>query len=511
MALGLAGQEPLVGRRNLQLHGFDRKSACATAKSGGATANPLPILQLTLLRTLILWAVAYSETVKGLINQSYKQNRHEDDLNQPRAVKPWGSDGDKRRYFLVEGQDDTNFRVYRESNPAGTARTWWSVAGTIEELKALAHKLATKDGGPKARTLSHKIISAIPRFEAGEEVGLGPLLVCNPRVQFSRDEGTAAKWPTGLTMFQKRKRREYRQMRKEKFKRPDPGFSLYEGRTRGKRMKYTYSDDDDNFMSDSTGNRRSARNTGTNTPAEIGPVTTSSGRQARAPPRLNMVPGESAPESVQGDGSEYDQNTLGSSGRPKRSAAVNQMANGLNGAGWRRNGSADTDDDGGSEAGFGDEENDADAHITQESEDEEEFEEDEVDPDEQPQRLIVRLSVTPPRLRTVLVPSTRVNSTPTPPENQVGQVNACAADTVMLGTPEVPVQDSISVVDVTSGEAINAPPAAAEEPFSNDSAPPSTSGMAREQASLTAAATSLAFRSSPEKISGQLMSPRGGG
>lgn len=126
--------------------------------------------QLTLLRTLILWAMASSDTVKGLINQAYKQNRQEDDLNQPRSVQPWGSDGDKRRYFLVEGQDDTNFRIYRESNPAGTNRTWFSVAGSIEELKALAEKLETKDGGPKAKKLSQKMLQVIPRFEAGEEV-----------------------------------------------------------------------------------------------------------------------------------------------------------------------------------------------------------------------------------------------------------------------------------------------------------------------------------------------------
>ena len=111
-----------------------------------------------------------SDVVKSIINQAYKQNRHEDDMNQPRAVQPWGSDGDRRRYFLVEGQDDTAFRVYRESNPAGLNRTWWSVAGSIEELKALAEKLENKDGGPKAMKLSSKMHQAIPRFEAGEEV-----------------------------------------------------------------------------------------------------------------------------------------------------------------------------------------------------------------------------------------------------------------------------------------------------------------------------------------------------
>jgi hypothetical protein len=126
--------------------------------------------KLTLLRTLILWTLSSSDAVKSLINQSYKQNRHEDDLNQPRSVQPWGTDGDKRRYFLIEGQDDTAFRVYRESNPAGTQRTWWSVAGSIEELKALAEKLETKDGGPKAKKFATKILMALPRFEAGEEV-----------------------------------------------------------------------------------------------------------------------------------------------------------------------------------------------------------------------------------------------------------------------------------------------------------------------------------------------------
>ena len=44
------------------------------------------------------------------------------------------------------------------------------MAGDIDELKALAEKLAKEDGGQKARTLSEKIMQAIPRFEATEEV-----------------------------------------------------------------------------------------------------------------------------------------------------------------------------------------------------------------------------------------------------------------------------------------------------------------------------------------------------
>ena len=127
-------------------------------------------MQLTLLRTLILWSLSSSDIIKGIITASYKQNRHEDDLNQPLSVQPWGQDSDKRRYYLIEGLDDTHFRVYRESSHAGLKRTWWNVAGDIEELKGLATKLEKEDGGQKARLLSGKIMAAIPRFEGTEEV-----------------------------------------------------------------------------------------------------------------------------------------------------------------------------------------------------------------------------------------------------------------------------------------------------------------------------------------------------
>lgn len=121
---------------------------------------------------LILWSLSSSDAVKGIIQASYKQSRHEDDLNQPLSVQPWGSDGDKRRYYLIEGLDDTHFRIYRESNHTAIKRTWWSVAGDIDELKALADKLSNEDGGQKARLLAQKIRAAIPRFESTEEVCL---------------------------------------------------------------------------------------------------------------------------------------------------------------------------------------------------------------------------------------------------------------------------------------------------------------------------------------------------
>ena len=62
---------------------------------------------------------------------------------------------------------------------------------------------------------------------------------------------------------------------------------MYEGRTRGKRMRYTYDDDgedeeeDYNSFSDATSTRRSARQSGRNTPADVGPQYTASGRQVK--------------------------------------------------------------------------------------------------------------------------------------------------------------------------------------------------------------------------------------
>ncbi|KAJ4268482.1 hypothetical protein NW762_002545 [Fusarium torreyae] len=427
--------------------------------SGGATFTSMnPTQRLTLLRYLILWSLSSSETVKGLINQSYKQNRHEDDTNQPRSVQPWGSDGDKRRYFLIEGQDDTAFRVYRQSNPAGTNRTWWSVAGTIDELKALAEKLEAKDGGPKATKLAQKMFTAVPRFEAGEE---------------------------------KRKRRDYRQMRKEQFKRPEPGFSLYEGRTRGKKMKYTYSDDEDIFTTDST-TRRSTRNTGTHTPAETGPVTTASGRQIKAPTRLNPTTGSSAPGSVQGDTSEVEkESSVGPTGRPRRSAAVNHGT-----SGWaenkpsRRNVSEDSDEE--SEAEFGDDEEDVDEHVPEESEEEDEFEEDEAmvddDLEESNRSLVVKLSVTPPKLRNVLGPNSQAgNKLPTPNSDK--------------GTEEAQPSGAavVEMEDAPAATPSKEPKAATWQ----SSAPDSNLAEAQNATPAATHATSLAYRGSPEKTHAQ--------
>lgn len=107
--------------------------------------------------------------MKAIIKESYKQSRHDDDLNQPLSVQAWGRDGDKRRFWLIEGQDDTHFRLYRESNPALKINTWRSVAGTIDEVKEIAQRL-DEENTQASRRLRDRINAAIPRFEASEEV-----------------------------------------------------------------------------------------------------------------------------------------------------------------------------------------------------------------------------------------------------------------------------------------------------------------------------------------------------
>lgn len=107
-----------------------------------------------------------------MIAQAYKSRTTKDklDTNIPLSVQPWGRDGEKRRYWLIEGQNDTHFRVYREGKAQTPKATWWSVAGSIDELRVLANVLAEEDGHREAKALSERMTNAIPRFEASEVV-----------------------------------------------------------------------------------------------------------------------------------------------------------------------------------------------------------------------------------------------------------------------------------------------------------------------------------------------------
>ena len=167
MATKMDGEEPPPWRGELQQH----------VSRGSGRCHPQPSilrfaeyqLKLTLLRALVMWSLGSSEAVQNIIKERYKQQRHDDDKNQPLSVQSWGRDGDKRRYWLIEGLDDTNFRLYRESNPALKTVTWRSVAGSIDDLRQVATRLED-EGSQAARKLRDSITAAIPRFEAGEDV-----------------------------------------------------------------------------------------------------------------------------------------------------------------------------------------------------------------------------------------------------------------------------------------------------------------------------------------------------
>lgn len=131
--------------------------------------------------------------------------------------------------------------------------------------------------------------------------------------------------------MQKRKRRDYRNARKAQFTRPGLGFSLYEGRTRGKRHKYTFSDEEEG-VSDAPSTRRSNRQSGLSTPAEpAGPTFTASGRQVRS--RVGGAYGESvlsgqheiaeAPAIKNTNGTEVAEEEPVSRGRTRGSALRN--------------------------------------------------------------------------------------------------------------------------------------------------------------------------------------------
>ncbi|GAB7343695.1 hypothetical protein MBLNU457_1679t1 [Dothideomycetes sp. NU457] len=324
--------------------------------------------RLDLLRTLVIWALTSSEIISQTIKDQYKQTRHEDDLNQPLSVQPWGFDGDKRRYWLIEGQDDTSFRLYRESPRSDDHNTWWSIAGSIEEVKAVSDRLE-KDGTQAARRLSSRILAAIPRFEATEE---------------------------------KRKRREYRQIRKQQFIRPEPGFSLYEGRTRGKRMRYTFDEEDGDDI-DELGPRRSGRHSDRSTPND-GPTVTASGRTVR--PRGGGMYGESllsgqATDATTPATNDYEDSEM--SEMPRTSGRVNRASGRLgelNGERKRkqREGYNEVDqmsdeEDAASSAGWNSDDNEEDAQDDIMDEDEEDDGLSEEDLDLEPQSLVVKLKV----------------------------------------------------------------------------------------------------------------------
>ncbi|KAM5351549.1 hypothetical protein ACJ41O_004272 [Fusarium nematophilum] len=160
--------------------------------------------------------------------------------------------------------------------------------------------------------------------------------------------------------------------------------------------------------------------------------------------------------------------------------------------GSRRNTTDDSENE--SEAEFGDDEEDADEQVPEDSDDEDEFDEDEAmvedDLDDSTRRLVVKLSVTPPKLRNVLTPNLQAgNKLPTPgSERGTEKVQPAEA-------PLVDMQDAPAAAPIPEDAAGKEPGLQAQQ-----SPSPDPKLVARQAATpATIHVTPLAFRGSPEK------------
>jgi hypothetical protein len=321
--------------------------------------------------------------------------------------------------------------------------------------------------------------------------------------------------------MQKRKRREYRQMRKQQFKRPEPNFSMYEGRTRGKRIKYTYSDEEDEGYSDTT-SRRSTRNTGTHTPAEpAGPTVTLSGRQVRSRQGgaygESMLSGTHTPAITLGgnDGTseEHDEDGEVVGRRPRRAAAVQGQNGYKSGGGQHIEGynSVDEmdDEDDASEQDYGDDEEDDHVSIESDVEDSDDLsnDDDEMEDDldeSQKKSLVVKLPV----------------KTPTP-EKKVALSKSSASEGKSGELPR-----STSTLDPISNVAVKIGKPATESRVPQVTPDPSTQGASNESSGAEISkpinmpaqpdvnrmlpsplSPSLAYRGSPEKPPYRFVAP----
>jgi len=262
---------------------------------------------------------------------------------------------------------------------------------------------------------------------------------------------------------------------------------MYEGRTRGKRIKYTFSDEEDEGYSDATAttSRRSARNTGTHTPAEgfAVPTVTLSGRQVKS--RHGGAYGESllsethAPAAIgvggyDGISEGQDASEEDAGGRPRRAAAKKAGSNG-----WSKGGAHiegynsvdemdDDEEEDASEQDYGDDDEDDDVvPLESDVDDPEELTDEEAPedvPEEEKKSLIIKLpvkSVSPESKSTIKLRFTPEESRSKSPAGPKGIDASATSDTISsakenlpstsLSNTENPIQESIvSPIDIPS-------------------------------------------------------------
>jgi len=285
---------------------------------------------------------------------------------------------------------------------------------------------------------------------------------------------------------------------------------MYEGRTRGKRMKYTYSDEEEDIYSDSTTTRRSTRNTGTHTPAEnTGPTITQSGRQVKS--RHGGAYGETVLSETHAhavaagglDGTSEEPEGDGSSGRPRRAAAAAAATNGWAAKGGRHiEGYNDVDemtsDDEGdaSEQDYGDDEEDDQVPLESDVDDPDDLTDEDEDLDEvgEKKKLIVKLQVKTPTPEKITTAKLRLTPERDAPASSVLFPFTASNENASTSISTTATDGAIPIAIDTKE---NAQPAnmtsTAKKPMS---IPPRSPPHQPQEAPLSP----LAFRGSPEKL-----------
>ncbi|KAK7207890.1 hypothetical protein BZA70DRAFT_29059 [Myxozyma melibiosi] len=162
--------------------------------------------RLEVLVALVHWSLTASEAVRQVLVQGYSQQRTDDDSASPLAVLPIGLDSERKRYYLIEGENDTRFRLFCETNPRQRLVNWTPVASTFAEFKEFVDKLSETDTSRNAKALVESLTEELPRLEASEL---------------------------------KRRKRDQRMLKRQYDEMQAADTGLYSGRTRGKKVNYT--------------------------------------------------------------------------------------------------------------------------------------------------------------------------------------------------------------------------------------------------------------------------------
>ncbi|KAK9448751.1 uncharacterized protein V1518DRAFT_374249 [Limtongia smithiae] len=257
--------------------------------------------RLEILLALVHWALTASDGVRAVLAEGYSGSRTEDDRTCPLAVSPIGMDGERRRYYLIEGQNETRFRLFQETNPRKRLVNWTSIASTAVELAAFMTKIQATDTSRNARILCERLSKAMPRLEAAD-----------------------LRW----------KRLWYRQNRKQQLEQSasyatEVDGGMYHGRTRGKKVNYNdedygleddYADGALSAITRGNGTRRSSPGTDSSTTGSAPVYTTNSGRASRRPAAGVFGAGVD-PDKLASLIASNDPDPLASRGRTKRRGA----------------------------------------------------------------------------------------------------------------------------------------------------------------------------------------------